>query len=47
VLVLPAALGLSLGYAVQDRLDQQRFRRWTQILLLFTGLNLLRRAVGL
>jgi uncharacterized protein len=46
-LVLPAALGMRIGYAVQDRLDQKRFRRWTQVLLLFTGLNLLRRAVGL
>jgi uncharacterized protein len=40
-------LGMRIGYAVQDRLDQKRFRRWTQVLLLFTGLNLLRRAVGL
>ena len=46
-LVVPAAVGLLLGYAVQDRLDQKRFRRWTQVLLLLTGLNLLRRAVGL
>ena len=46
VLVLPAVVGMLLGYAVQDRLDQRRFRRWTQILLLLTGLNLLRRAFG-
>ena len=46
-LVLPAVLGMRIGYAVQDRLDQKRFRRWTQILLLLTGLNLLRRAAGL
>ena len=45
-LVLPAVAGMMLGYAVQDRLDQRRFRRWTQILLLLTGLNLLRRAFG-
>ncbi|MDZ4311042.1 MAG: sulfite exporter TauE/SafE family protein [Cypionkella sp.] len=47
VLVLPAMLGQSLGVAVQDRLDQSKFRRWTQILLVLTGLNLMRRAVGL
>lgn len=46
-LVLPAAIGLGLGYYVQDRLDQQRFRRWTQVLLLLTGLNLSRLAFGL
>ena len=47
-LLVPAALiGQSLGVAVQDRLDQSKFRRWTQILLVLTGLNLMRRAVGL
>ena len=34
-----------LGYAVQDRLDQRRFRRWTQGLLVLTGLNLVRLAL--
>lgn len=46
-LVLPAMAGLLLGYRVQDRLDQARFRWWTQVLLLLTGLNLMRRALGL
>jgi uncharacterized protein len=46
VLALPALAGLWLGYAVQDRLDQERFTRWTQVLLILTGLNLMRRAVG-
>jgi hypothetical protein len=32
---------------VGNRLDQARFRRWTQILLIVAGLNLIRRAVGL
>lgn len=45
-LVVPAVIGLGLGYLVQDRLDQQRFRRWTQLLLLLTGLNLSRLAFG-
>ena len=46
-LVLPALIGQSLGVAIQDRLDQAKFRRWTQILLILTGLNLMRRVVGL
>lgn len=46
-LVMPAALGMALGQWVQDRLDQARFRRWTQGLLVLTGLNLMRQALGL
>ena len=45
LLVLPAALGMWLGYRIQDRLDAARFRRWTLVLLVLTGLNLLRRAI--
>ena len=45
-LVLPAALGMALGFRLQDRLDPQRFRRWTLILLALTALNLLRMALG-
>lgn len=45
-LTVPALIGLRAGYALQDRLDQTRFRRWTQILLILTGLNLMRRALG-
>jgi hypothetical protein len=44
-LAVPALAGLYLGYAVQDRLDQQRFRRWTQGLLVVTGLNMVRLAL--
>ena len=36
----------SSGYRVQDRLDQERFRRLTLAVLVLTGLNLLRRALG-
>ncbi len=46
-LAVPAVLGQSLGFVLQDRLDQARFRRWTQVLLVLTGLNLMRRSVGL
>lgn len=44
-LVLPAMLGQALGFRLQDRLDQTRFRRWTQALLALTGLNLVRQAL--
>ena len=47
LLVIPAQLGQMIGTRIQDRLDQSRFRRWTLILLVLTGLNLARRAVGL
>jgi uncharacterized protein len=45
LLVLPALLGNRLGLAIQDRLDQQKFRRWTLILLAATGTNLIRQAL--
>jgi uncharacterized membrane protein YfcA len=44
-LCIPAMIGLFMGFAVQDRLDQQRFRRWTQGLLVLTGLNMVRQAL--
>jgi len=44
-LVVPAMLGMAVGVRVQDRLDQARFRRWTQALLVLTGLNLVRQAL--
>jgi uncharacterized membrane protein YfcA len=40
-LVVPAMAGLVLGQRLGRRLDQARFRRWTQILLVATGLNLI------
>ena len=43
-LILPAALGMWLGFRLQDRLDPDRFRFWTLILLCLTAVNLLRRA---
>ncbi len=44
-LVVPALAGMALGYRLQDRLDQTVFRRWTQGLLVLTGLNLVRQAL--
>jgi len=46
ILGVPALAGLSLGFAIQDRLDARRFRRWTLVVLAVTGTNLLRRALG-
>ena len=46
-LTVPAQLGQIAGTWLQDRLDQSRFRRWTQGLLVLTGLNLARQALGL
>lgn len=45
VLTLPGIVGLFIGFAIHDRLDQARFRRWTLVVLVVTGLNLLRRAL--
>lgn len=44
-LVLPTVAAMFGGYLVQDRLDQERFRRITLIVLVAAGLNLLRRAL--
>ena len=46
LMVLPALLGMWLGLVVHDRLDTVRFRRWTLVLLVVTGLNLLRRGLA-
>src|SRR5690606_5938649 len=46
-LVLPAMAGLWVGFAIQDRLDAARFRRWTLVVLAISGANLLRRACSL
>lgn len=44
-LIVPAVIGMWLGGRVQDRIDQAAFRRATLIVLVFAGLNLLRRAI--
>lgn len=45
VVVIPALAGLWLGFLAHDRLDVAQFRRWTLVLLVLTGANLIRRAV--
>lgn len=47
LLCIPAFAGMMAGFALQDRLDVAQFRRWTLILLILTGLNLVRRAIEL
>ncbi len=44
MLIVPALIGQFAGGAVLDRIDQSLFRRLTLIMLVFAGLNLLRRA---
>ena len=46
-MVLPTMLAMFVGYRVHDRLDQALFRRLTLVVLVLTGLNLLRRALML
>lgn len=45
VLVVPGAAGMAAGLLIHDRLNPERFRRWTLVLLVLTGLNLVRRGV--
>jgi uncharacterized membrane protein YfcA len=45
-MVVPAMLGMMLGVAVQDRLDQRIFRKATLAVLILAGLNLLRRGLA-
>ena len=44
-MLVPALLGLWIGFKVQDRLDQVLFRRITLIVLTVAGLNLIRRGI--
>lgn len=45
LLILPAQLGMMLGFRLQDSLPQARFRKITQALLVVSGLNLVRQAL--
>ena len=45
VLVLPALAGVAIGFVIQDRLDQERFRTLVLAVLVLAGLNLVRRAI--
>ncbi|MFV0292274.1 MAG: sulfite exporter TauE/SafE family protein [Paracoccus sp. (in: a-proteobacteria)] len=45
VLVIPGLAGMLAGLHVHDRLDVRQFRRWTLLLLVLSGLNLVRRGL--
>ena len=45
ILVVPAVIGIGLGFAIQDRIDQTVFRRVTLLVLLIAGANLIRRGL--
>lgn len=44
-LVLPGFAGMALGFRFGDRLDQDRFRSVTLLVLILAGLNLIRRGL--
>ncbi|MEM6712709.1 MAG: sulfite exporter TauE/SafE family protein [Pseudomonadota bacterium] len=44
-LLVPAVIGMWLGFQINERLDQKRFRQLTLIVLLIAGLNLVRRGL--
>ena len=44
-LLVPAMVGMVIGFKVQDRLDQERFRKATLAVLVIAGLNLIRRGL--
>ena len=45
ILVVPAVVGMRLGFRYQDRIAQATFTRLTLIVLLIVGLNLIRRGL--
>ncbi|MBB1491702.1 sulfite exporter TauE/SafE family protein [Paracoccus sp. MC1862] len=45
LMVVPAVIGMQMGFWLQDRLDLAQFRRWTLLLLALTSLNLIRRGI--
>ena len=46
LMVLPVVAGMALGLRMQDRMDTERFRRVTLVVLCLSGLNLLRRGLA-
>jgi uncharacterized membrane protein YfcA len=44
-MIMPVLIGQTLGNLVQDRLDQQKFKRLTLFVLIVAGLNLVRRGL--
>lgn len=46
LLVVPALLGMLVGFRLGARLDQALFRKVTLVVLMLAGLNLIRRGLG-
>jgi uncharacterized membrane protein YfcA len=44
-LLIPAYIGLALGFRMHDRMDADGFRKATLVVLTIAGLNLIRRAI--
>ncbi|MBU2866224.1 sulfite exporter TauE/SafE family protein [Pacificibacter marinus] len=44
-MIIPVLIGQTLGNRLQDRLDQQKFKRLTLLVLVIAGLNLIRRGM--
>jgi len=44
-LLIPALIGLWIGFRLQDRMDQARFKKITLVVLTVAGLNLLRKGM--
>ncbi len=44
-MLIPAFVGMLMGFRLHDRLDQERFRTVTLIVLVVAGLNLVRRGL--
>ncbi|MEM5476228.1 sulfite exporter TauE/SafE family protein [Pacificibacter sp. AS14] len=44
-MIIPVLIGQTLGNRLQDRLDQQKFKRLTLLVLVVAGLNLIRRGM--
>ncbi|MGR3660346.1 MAG: sulfite exporter TauE/SafE family protein [Paracoccaceae bacterium] len=45
IMVVPAVIGMMIGFRFQDRLDQVLFRKLTLAVLIIAGLNLIRRGL--
>jgi len=44
-LLIPSVIGMWVGFKIQDRMNQNVFRKVTLIMLIIVGLNLLRKGL--
>lgn len=45
LMVVPAAIGMGVGMRAHGKMDEKRFRRWTLVVLIVAGLNLVRKGL--